>query len=1076
MHHLSNTSPEIATILANSLKKREDYYKEHLMQKATQKPIIQAEQIVVKPSNINHVEFRRQLVSKGQSVFPPLISLIKPQAPPLISLIPNKILPARNIGIPSGNLVTVNLTCGLGNWIFKVLAGLGYAEKFGKQFVITRNNIQYGPKAHEQGLLDKVKRIFPNLSILDSIPQSSVITEKKHYNYSDLPSSNLNVSLTGYFQDERYFPSDSLIPRIKTAYYPNTYFVHIRAGDYLGSYKFDINLVQYYKNCFSLLGSDVKYIVFSNDTSYADTFMKQFGVTYTLCDKVDQVDTLIEMANCAGGICANSSFSWLGAFFQGDTRGQVFMPSTWIKGVDFSGIFPSWATVISNNNIGVVAPRFSKRLITIKLEGGLANRIFKILAGLGISEKYSSEFVICKSFIRDGNIPHEQNLLNHLIRVFPNIRVIDTFTNDHQYIETREHYTYNDFTLTDKNIVLHGAFQNEQYFPSRTCIPTLRKAYYTNTYFVHIRAGDYLTDDNFSFNLVNYYSKCFSLLDTTTNFIVFSNDNAYADTYMKQFNIKFSISDKTDPLDVLIEMSNCTGGICANSSLSWLGGYFQKEPRGKIFMPSVWMKSVDYNGVYPCWSTIIDINSGEIVKNINSYFFDIIIPVGPNDASIIKQQIVYTKNNIVGYRNIYLVVSDSSLSIEGCITISETIFPFSIQTIENIHGKSSRCGWYLQQLIKLYAGNIIPDILGKYLVIDSDTHFIKPVRFIENNKSLYAYGTEYHKPYFEHMKRLDPSFVKIDKDRSGICHHMLFETIYINEIMSIIESKHNDTFFNTFIKKVDSSEFSNSGASEYELYYNYMLQYHSNKIKLRELKWDNLRKLSNNGINDYESIHWHSRDYVEDLKICAVMWYDSNISSYADINLEINRAYCKKHNIELIVSSERLYPNRHAPWEKLLMVLKHIRKYNYIMWIDADAFFYIDAKDIRPIIQENINKAFIFSNDKGNTNINSGFFIVKNTEYSIKFLERWAYDEKLYIKNPFPSWWEQGVLIDMFKNNILDIQSNNKYYPYGILQHFSIDPLESFTNKPYILHVAGQNTEIRKSVSSNYYSKIKNIL
>jgi hypothetical protein len=326
------------------------------------------------------------------------------------------------------------------------------------------------------------------------------------------------------------------------------------------------------------------------------------------------------------------------------------------------------------------------------------------------------------------------------------------------------------------------------------------------------------------------------------------------------------------------------------------------------------------------------------------------------------------------------------------------------------------------------------------------------------------------------MKRLDPSFVKIDKDRSGICHHMLFETIYINEIISIVESKHNDTFFNTFIKKVDSSEFSNSGASEYELYYNYMLQYHPNKIKLRELKWDNLRKLSNNGINDYESIHWHSRDYVEDLKVCAVMWYDSNISSYTDINLEINRAYCKKHNIELIVSSEKSYTNRHASWEKLPMILKYIRKYNYILWIDADAFFYIDAKDIRTIIQDNINKPFIFSNDKGNTNINCGIFIVKNTDYSIKFLERWAYDEKLYINNSCPGWWEQGVLIDMFRKNILNIQSNNIYYPYGILQHFPIDPLESFTNKPYILHVAGQNTEIRKSVSSKYYSKIKNIL
>jgi hypothetical protein len=754
----------------------------------------------------------------------------------------------------------------------------------------------------------------------------------------------------------------------------------------------------------------------------------------------------------------------MGAFFQDKTIGKRFMPSVWMNGRDCTNVYPKWARVMNiTNDTGCK--------ITVKLEGGLANRIFKILAGLGVSEKSSSQFIICKSFIRDSNIPHEQDLLKYLIKIFPNIRVIDNISDDYQYIETRDHYTYNEIITTGKDLLLHGAFQNEQYFPSKNLIPIIRTAYYANTYFIHIRAGDYLTDDRFNLNLVEYYSKCFSLLDTSTKYIVFSNDNEYANTYMKQFNIDYSISDKKDPLDVLIEMANCAGGICANSSLSWLGAYFQKEPRGNIFMPSIWMNGVDFKGVYPSWSRIIDIDSGAIVKNTNTYSFDIIIPVGPNDSNIIKQQIIYTKRNIIGYRNIYLVVSDSSVDIDGCIIIPETIFPFSIKTIETIHGKSSRCGWYLQQLIKLYAGNIIPGILEKYLVIDSDTHFLKPTKFINIEKPLYAYGSEHHEPYFEHMKRIDPSFIKVDKERSGICHHMLFETIYINEIIQLVEERHNDTFYNVFIKQLDATNFSNSGASEYELYYNYMLQYHHDKIKIRHLRWENLKQLSNSGINDYESIHWHSRHYIDDLKVCVVMWYDSIISSYADINLKINRIYCKKHNIDLIVSSKKTYKNRHASWEKLPLILKHIRDYDYVIWIDADAFFYIDAKDIKTIILQNINKPFIFSNDKGNSNINCGVFIVKNTEYSIKFLEKWAYDENLYIQNSCPGWWEQGVLVDIFRKDILNIQSNNRYYPYGILQHFSIDPIEIFRVKPFINHAAGQTTEERILISTSYFYK-----
>lgn len=57
--------------------------------------------------------------------------------------------------------------------------------------------------------------------------------------------------------------------------------------------------------------------------------------------------------------------------------------------------------------------------------------------------------------------------------------------------------------------------------------------------------------------------------------------------------------------------------------------------------------------------------------------FDIVIPVGPNDIHFINILVHYTKLNIIGFRNIYLVSYDDTLVIDGCITISETIYPFS---------------------------------------------------------------------------------------------------------------------------------------------------------------------------------------------------------------------------------------------------------------------------------------------------------------------------------------------------------------------------------------------------------------
>ena len=240
-----------------------------------------------------------------------------------------------------------------------------------------------------------------------------------------------------------------------------------------------------------------------------------------------------------------------------------------------------------------------------------------------------------------------------------------------------------------------------------------------------------------------------------------------------------------------------------------------------------------------------------------SNLFDIVITVGPNDKSVIKEQMKYTKRNIIGYRNIYLICYDPSIIIDGCIAINENTFPFNIETVAKFHRKLSRNGWYLQQLLKLYAGKIIPGILDKYLVIDADTLFLKPTTFVENNKCLYNFGTEYHKPYFQHMSKLDTKLVKVDKSKSGICHHMMFETKYIDELISKIEQNHNDSFYDVFLKLVTDKK--GSGASEYEIYFNYMLKNNPTKIKLRKLNWKNTKTMKTNNNLDYISCHWYCR-------------------------------------------------------------------------------------------------------------------------------------------------------------------------------------------------------------------------
>lgn len=246
--------------------------------------------------------------------------------------------------------------------------------------------------------------------------------------------------------------------------------------------------------------------------------------------------------------------------------------------------------------------------------------------------------------------------------------------------------------------------------------------------------------------------------------------------------------------------------------------------------------------------------------------FDIVIPLGPNERKNIHRQIEYTKKNIVGYRNIYIVTNNyDNMQIDGCQIIDENIFPFKMSDIANYftqyNGKHNRNGWYLQQLIKLYASFVIEGILDTYLVVDADVFFLKPIEFYKDFKFIFTTGDEEHNPYFNHMKKLHPSFQKVIKP-SGISHHMIFDKKYLKEIFYIVEKLHNKPFWKVFITCVDEHKkypinIIESGASEYELYFNYMVKNHGDVIEIRKLNWSNQHmsyNLSNNNNMDYVAL------------------------------------------------------------------------------------------------------------------------------------------------------------------------------------------------------------------------------
>jgi hypothetical protein len=71
---------------------------------------------------------------------------------------------------------------------------------------------------------------------------------------------------------------------------------------------------------------------------------------------------------------------------------------------------------------------------------------------------------------------------------------------------------------------------------------------------------------------------------------------------------------------------------------------------------------------------------------------------------------------------------------------------------------------------------------------------------------------------------------------------MMFERSILEEMFSMVSKE--KPFWMVFLEEVDVCyRNSGSGASEYELYFNYVAQFHHDKIVIRGLQWENVGTL-----------------------------------------------------------------------------------------------------------------------------------------------------------------------------------------------------------------------------------------
>ena len=130
-----------------------------------------------------------------------------------------------------------------------------------------------------------------------------------------------------------------------------------------------------------------------------------------------------------------------------------------------------------------------------------------------------------------------------------------------------------------------------------------------------MRLGDYC-NTMYDLPLKRYYSDAIIRItesDNAAKFLIFSNEVEKAHRFIENHIMvpfDYTFSKALTAYDTLIEMASCSGAICANSSLSWMGAYHQKQPRKNIYMPFPWIRNSKLGrpfDLYPEWATTIKV-------------------------------------------------------------------------------------------------------------------------------------------------------------------------------------------------------------------------------------------------------------------------------------------------------------------------------------------------------------------------------------------------------------------------------------------------------------------------------------
>ncbi len=289
---------------------------------------------------------------------------------------------AAHRAVSGRSVVTVRLFGGLGNQMFQYATARAVAERTGAEVLLDLRGFESyvlrKPALHRWCVNARIASTrelhrYPEWRLWLSRRLASMGVATRCYNEPRLGfdptvlGMRTPLHLNGYFQSERYFASvrpklfEEFVPQAplspanqrisQVAAETNSVSIHVRRGDYVSDPRnMDVHGicdVGYYDRAIELLRKrtgSATYFVFSDDLDWARQNIRTPGPVFHVEGNENDPEMDIHlMTRCKHNICANSSFSWWGAWLNRNAGKIVVAPARWFASttLDASELVPA---------------------------------------------------------------------------------------------------------------------------------------------------------------------------------------------------------------------------------------------------------------------------------------------------------------------------------------------------------------------------------------------------------------------------------------------------------------------------------------------------------------------------------------------------------------------------------------------------------------------------------------------------------------------------------------------------------------------------------------------------------------